>query len=169
MNNQQPRLDLVTGAEALDQLRQFPHPAGTGILHVPNQLTWPLLVPHDGITVQLEETKDQPLTYGIVTGIIAFEDTFHLVGRVDYAYGDFEDTVRFRLDWGSDTAMLEAIAELGILGFTREVPPERATKVELADYLSRVPTFVCELDAQELHRLKIQMIRMQAQAEHLGN
>jgi hypothetical protein len=168
MEKQQPRLDLVSGAEALEQLRQFPPPAGTGILYVPNELTWPLLVPQGGIKVQLEAGSDKQLTYGIVTGIIAFEETFHIVGRVDYAYGDFEDTVLFRLDWGPDTAMIESIGELGILGLTNEVPPERATKEELADYLSRVPTFVCEIDPQEVHRIRIQMIRMQAQRQHLG-
>jgi hypothetical protein len=163
----QPILDMVSGKEALDQLRQYPHPQATGILHVPNQLTWPLLVPAGGLAIRLDPNSETELTYGLVTGIIAFEEDFHLLGRVDCAYGEQEETVLFRLDWNGDREMIESIAELGIVGLTAEAPKTTATREELADYLGRVTTFVCQLEEAELHRLRIQMIRMQAQEQFL--
>jgi hypothetical protein len=162
----QPRLELVSGAEAVEQLRQFPLPVDTGILHIPNQLdelTWPMLVPQGGVQVSLQAGGENQLTYGIVTGIIAFEETFHLLGRVDYAYGEQEGTSLFRLDWQHDRQMIETIAELGILVLSNAKPPKMASKDELIAFLSDVPTFVCEIDKMELHRLHIQMIRMNAQ------
>ncbi|MGZ4030909.1 MAG: hypothetical protein ACXVDJ_01845 [Tumebacillaceae bacterium] len=162
----QPRLELVSGAEAVEQLRQFPLPVDTGILHIPNQLdelTWPMLVPQGGVQVSLQAGSENQLTYGIVTGIIAFEETFHLLGRVDYAYGEQEGTSLFRLDWQHDRQMIETIAELGILVLSNAKPPKMASKDELIAFLSDVPTFVCEIDKMELHRLHIQMIRMNAQ------
>ncbi|MGZ4135654.1 MAG: hypothetical protein ACXVC1_08585 [Tumebacillaceae bacterium] len=162
----QPRLELVSGAEAVEQLRQFPLPVDTGILHIPNQLdelTWPMLVPQGGVQVSLQAGSENQLTYGIVTGIIAFEETFHLLGRVDYAYGEQEGTSLFRLDWQHDRQMIETIAELGILVLSNAKPPKMASKEELIAFLSDVPTFVCEIDKMELHRLHIQMIRMNAQ------
>jgi hypothetical protein len=166
MDNQ-PILGMVSGKEALDQLRQYPNPEATGILHVPNQLTWPLLVPAGGLGLRLDPSSEAELTYGIVTGLIAFEEEFHLLGRVDCAYGEQEETVLFRLDWKSDREMIESIAELGIVGLTAEVPQTTATREELAEYLGRVTTFVCQLDEAQLHRLRIQMIRMQAQEQFL--
>jgi hypothetical protein len=162
----QPRLDLVSGAEALEQLRQFPLPADTGILHIPNQLdelTWPMLVPQGGLDLNLQASNEQQLTYGIVTGLIAFEETFHLLGRVDYAIGEHEGTTLFRLDWQRDRPMIETIAELGIVVLSGAKPPKIASKEALIAFLTDVPTFVCEIDKMELHRLQIQMIRMNAQ------
>lgn len=160
---QQPRLDLVSGAEAAETLRQFPLAVETGILHIPNQLTWPILVPQGGLYLQLQAGSDTQLTYGIVTGIVAFEETFHLLGRVDYAYGSQEGTALFRLEWKQDRQMIEAIAELGIVVLSGEKPPKVASKEQLVEYLTAVPTFVCEIDKMELHRLQIQMVRMNAQ------
>lgn len=163
---QKPHLELVTGAEAAEQLKQFPTPVSTGLFHIPNQLTWPLLVPQGGLKVTLEpDNKDKQLTYGLVTGIIAFEENFYLVGRVDYAYGEEEHTTQFRLDWSQDKTLIESIAELGILGLTDKMPPKLSGKDEMVEHLTRVTTFVCQFDATELHRLKIQMIRMQEQAK----
>lgn len=162
----QPRLDLVSGAEAMEQLRQFPLPADTGILHIPNQLdelTWPMLVPQGGLDLNLQVGTEQQLTYGIVTGLIVFEETFHLLGRVDYAHGEQERTTLFRLEWLRDRPMIETIAELGIVVLSGAKPPKIASKEELIQFLTDVPTFVCEIDKMELHRLQIQMIRMNAQ------
>jgi len=162
----QPYLGTISGEEAMEQLRRYPHPQETGVLHIPEQgITWPMLVPQEGISLVLDPASDKQLTYGMVTGLIAFEDTFHLLGRVDYAYGDDESTALFRLDWGPDKDMMESIAELGILVLSAQTPPKFADKNELLAYLSSVPTFVCELDAQELHRLRIQQVRMNAQAQ----
>ncbi|KEO83570.1 hypothetical protein [Tumebacillus flagellatus] len=164
----QPYLGLLSGQEALDELRKFPLPVGTGILHIPDQeLTWPMLVPQGGVHVRLAPGDEQELTYGMVTGLVVFEDTFHLIGRVDYALRDAEHTALFRLEWNADKAMLESIGELGILVLSDEVPPKFAGREELVTYLSNVPTFVCQLDEQELHRLRVQMIRMNAQAQFL--
>jgi hypothetical protein len=108
------------------------------------------------------------LTYGMVTGLVVFEETFHLIGRVDYALREAEHTALFRLEWKADKAMLESVAELGILVLSDEVPPTFAEREQLVTYLSNVPTFVCQLEEQELHRLRIQMIRMNAQAQFLA-
>ncbi|TCP55637.1 hypothetical protein EV586_103290 [Tumebacillus sp. BK434] len=161
-----PHLALVTGVEAAEQLKQFPAPVATGLFHIPNQLTWPLLVPQGGLQITLEpDNKDKQLTYGLVTGLIAFEENFYLVGRVDYAYGEGEHTTYFHLDWAQDRTLIESIAELGILGLTDKMPPKLSGKDEMVEHLTRVTTFVCQFDATELHRLKIQMIRMQEQAK----
>lgn len=164
----QPYLGMVSGEEAMEQLRQFPLPVGTGILHIPDQeLTWPMLVPHGGVQLALQPGDEQQLTYGMVTGLVVFEETFHLLGRVDYALGEQEHTAQFRLEWSQDKAMIESIGELGIVVLSDKVPPKFAGREELVGYLSTVPTFVCQLDAQELHRLRVQMIRMNAQAQFL--
>lgn len=168
MMEKQPYLGMVSGSEAVEQLRKFPLPVGTGILHIPDpELTWPMLVPQGGLSVTLQPGDEQNLTYGMVTGLVAFEDTFHLLGRVEYALGEHTDTALFRLDWLGDKAMLESIAELGIVVLSHEVPPKFATREELITYLSTVPTFVCQLDDQDLHRLRVQMIRMNAQAQFI--
>jgi hypothetical protein len=165
----QPYLGMVSVAEAAEQLRKFPLPTGTGILHIPDpELTWPMLVPHGGLSVTLQPGDEQKLTYGMVTGLVAFEDTFHLLGRVDYALAEHTDTAMFRLEWIADKAMLESIAELGIVVLSAQVPPKFASREELIHYLSTVPTFVCQLDDQELHRLRVQMIRMNAQAQFIA-
>lgn len=161
----QPRLDLISGGEAMEQLRQFPAPLHTGILHIPNQLTWPMIVPPGGLNLQLEQSEEAELTYGIVTSLIAFEDTFHLLGRVDYAYKEQEQTKLFRLDWKYDRDMIETVAELGIVVMSEEKPSVKATREELVEFLQKSPTFVCEIDPMELHRLRIQVIRMQAQEQ----
>jgi hypothetical protein len=161
---QKPILELVTGAEAAEQLQKFPAPVDTGLFHIPNQLTWPLLVPQGGIKVQLSaENKEEQLTYGLVTGIIAFEDNFYLLGRVDYAYGREEHTALFRLDWVHDKDMIQSVGELGIIGLTHQMPPVISTKDEMVEHLTRVTTFVCQFDPMELHRLRVQIIRMNEQ------
>ncbi|ASS76362.1 hypothetical protein CIG75_16325 [Tumebacillus algifaecis] len=163
---QKPHLELVSGAEAAEQLQKFPAPVQTGLFHIPNQLTWPLLVPHGGLKVTLEPgNTEKQLTYGLVSAIVAFEDNFYLLGHVDYAYGDVEHTAVFRLDWTQDRTLIESIAELGIIGLTDQMPPKLSGKEEMVEHLTRVATFVCQFDAMELHRLKIQMIRMQEQAK----
>jgi hypothetical protein len=161
----QPQLDLISGGEALEQLRQFKAPVHTGILHIPNQLTWPMIVPQGGLNLSLEKEVEANLTYGLVTSLIAFEETFHLIGRVDYAYKEQEQTRLFRLDWQYDRDMIETIAELGIVVMSEEKPAVKATREELVAFLQDSPTFVCEIDAMELHRLRIQVIRMQAQEQ----
>ncbi|HEU4963531.1 MAG TPA: hypothetical protein VFV52_06685 [Bacilli bacterium] len=162
--DKQPQLDVVSGAEALEQVRRFPTPAETGILHIPEQdITWPMLVPTGGLSLQLDPDSEQQLTYGIATGIVAFDETFHLLGRVDYAYGDQEETALFRLDYRDDQAMLESIAELGIVALSSQIPPKYAKREELVAYLTEVPTFVCQLDEMEAHRIRVQLIRVEAQ------
>ncbi|MBL0386691.1 hypothetical protein JJB07_08505 [Tumebacillus sp. ITR2] len=165
----QPYLGLLSGQDALAELRNYPLPVGTGILHIPDQeLTWPMLVPQGGVQIRLHQGDEQELTYGMVTGLVVFEETFHLIGRVDYALREAEHTALFRLEWKADKAMLESVAELGILVLSDEVPPKFAEREQLVAYLSNVPTFVCQLEEQELHRLRIQMIRMNAQAQFLA-
>ncbi|MFD2171758.1 hypothetical protein [Tumebacillus lipolyticus] len=163
---QKPNLELVSGVEAIEQVKKYPAPADAGIFHIPNQLTWPLIVPEGGLSVTLDpNNKEQELTYGLVTGIVAFEDNFYLLGRVDYAYGSEEQTAWFRLDWSIDKGMIESIGELGIIGLTNKRPPKLTSKEEMVAHLTAVTTFVCQLDEMELHRLRIQMIRMQEQAK----
>ena len=160
-----PILGMVSGKEAMEQLRHFPLPEDTGVLHIPlEDITWPMVIPRGGLKIQLDPASEDKLTYGMVTGIIAYEETFHLLGRVDYAYGGQEDTVLFRLEWKQDRQMIEAIGELGIIVLSAVKPGNFPSREELAEYLATTTTFVCELDPQELHRLRIQMIRMNAQA-----
>lgn len=162
---QRPSLDVVSGAEAMEQVRRFAPPVETGILHLPQEeITWPILVPQGGVQVELDPQSEQQLTYGMATGIVAFDETFYLLGRVDYAYGEQEETAVFRLDYRYDQAMLESISELGIVALSAQIPPQRYTsREELVAYLSEVPTFVCQLDPMEAHRIRVQLIRMEAQ------
>ena len=160
-----PMIGMVSGQEALEQLRHFPLPVDTGVLHLPvEDITWPMLIPYGGLKVRLDPSAEEQLTYGMVTGIIAYEETFHLLARVDYAYGGQEETALFRLEWNQHRQMIEAVGELGIIVLSAEKPGNFPTREELAKYLATTTTFVCELDPQELHRLRIQMIRMNAQA-----
>lgn len=161
----QPKLELINGGEAMEQVRQFPPAVHTGILHIPNQLTWPMLVPQGGLSLNLERSEEAELTYGISTSLVAFEESFHVLGRVDYAYQEQEQTRLFRLDWQYDRDMIETIAELGIVVMSEEKPPIKATREELVAFLQQYPTFVCEIDPMELHRIRIQLIRMQAQEQ----
>jgi len=161
----QPKLELINGGEAMEQLRQFPPAVHTGILHIPNQLTWPMLVPQGALNLNLERSEEAELTYGISTSLIAFEESFHVLARVDYAYQEQEQTRLFRLDWQYDRDMIETIAELGIVVMSETKPPIKATREELVAFLQQYPTFVCEIDPMELHRIRIQLIRMQAQEQ----
>jgi len=164
----QPQLDVMRGAEAAEQVQQYPAPTATGVLHIPEQqITWPMLAPVGGLRVTLDPASEQQLTYGLATGIVAFEETFYLLGRVDYAYGAEEFTSLFRLDWTHDRHLLESIGELGIVVLTGQTPPQYASREELVAYLSEVPTFVCQFDETQLHRLRVQLIRMNAQ-EQMG-
>jgi hypothetical protein len=149
--------------------QKFPLPVDTGILHIPEQeLTWPMVIPQGGLSLVLDPALEERLTYGMVTGIVASEHGFSLLGRVDYAYAGQEDVALFRLEWALHREFLESVAECGILVLGGERPPASATKEEMADFLTRVTTFVCEFDPLELHRLRIQVIRMKAQEQLAG-